>query len=423
MITLLRRFRSVLDGRDNIRAHVWQSLANYVQTIGGLGLSIALARMLSPEIFGKFAMISATLAVLMIPFSFSSGQLLVADRGRTDRLFEQVMGLTVVIVVAKSAVLGLFVAVMCGVYRDYELAVVSILVGVPLALGDWISTLRLDLEGRGYFRQNFTAQLCQISVNAVVSVGLILAGFGIYGLAAGGFAALLPQIVVYLKASRRQTFRFSLAAKDLGMQFGPGLWLWLNQTSEGLLSRVDKLFLGKAGGDIELGYYNRAFNFAPISQLALNSLMANATVVGLARLSTQSQQTRLFLKTSALVVAGAVLNWAIWWCFSDPLVVWIFGNQWDGAIPAFQAFSWLSLAYGLLYMPTTLLLAWKQFRTLAVCKCAGLLLLICMLILLEAYQLTSAASVAYCFLTVLSVMGLAISLASFRTVYLTKGSP
>ena len=378
-------------------------------------MSVVLARMLPPETFGQFAWISAALTSLMIPLSFTSGQLLIADCGKTDGLFERVMGLTLLIVLVKALMLGIVVSCAAFVYGDTQMAVVAALVGLPLIYSDWVATIRLDLESKGDFRPNFVAQAFQIAFHASASITLVWFGFGIYGLAAGGLASTIPQIIVYYRASTRNIFAFSIAPREIALQLLPGFWLWLNQTSEGLLSRIDKLFLGRFGSDTELGYYNRAFNFAPFSQMALNSLMANATVVGLARAPSADHQSKLFFKTSAIVALGAILNWALWYWFSDPLVVWIFGTQWVGAIPSFEAFAWLSLAYGLLYMPTTMLLARGKFRALALCKSIGLVLLCAALGIIGLAGTVSSVSVAYCFLGVLVLTGLAISAVVYYT--------
>jgi O-antigen/teichoic acid export membrane protein len=84
---MLKNFRQVLARRQNIRAHFWQSLANYTQAGGGMLLGIVLARLLEPSVFGEFVSITASLGFLMIPVSFSTAQLLVSDAGKTPDLF------------------------------------------------------------------------------------------------------------------------------------------------------------------------------------------------------------------------------------------------------------------------------------------------------------------------------------------------
>lgn len=376
-------------------------------------LGIVLARLLDPAVFGKFIMIHASLMVLMIPFSFSTSQLLISDAGKTPDLFSRVLGMSILVCFCKFFLLICFI--LFNIWTgDRESAIVCAIIGVPVILADYIYTLKNDLESRGAFKPNFLVQFTDLGAHASVAIPLIWNGWGIYGLALGGFAGFIPQALLYFWLSGRRLVKPTFGVSAIRNQFQFGIWLWLSQTSEGLFSRVDKIFLGLKGTITDLGYYNRAMNFAPISQMALNSLMANATVVGLAKQTSAKERNRLFFKTSAIVFAGAIANWAVWWWFSDPLVVWIFGNQWAGAIECFEAFSWLSLAYGIVYLPSTLLLAKRRYRELALCRLGGLLLLVVLLCYLYLGAGVTAARVAYSFLAALFVMGTSIGYMAIK---------
>lgn len=401
---MLRNPNQILSVHSNLRAHFWQTLANYTQAAGGMLLGILLARMLSPAVFGEFVLISSIVLFLMTPLSFSPAQLLVSDYGRTPQLFERVMGMTWLVTATKIIALCGFM--VWALYRnDLRVACVGLLVGLPTALSDWTNVLKSDLEGKGLFKPNFIAQIMQIATHASVSISLVWLGWGIYGLALGTFVAFITTVVVYLASTDRRIITGRFDKEVFVNQFREGFWLWLSQVCEGLFSRVDKLFLGLKSTDANLGYYNRAINFAPISQMALNSLMTNAAVVGLSKQSSPRRRNRLFFKTCFIVFAGAVANWAVWWWFSDPLVVWIFGAQWAGAIEGFEAFSWLSLAYGIVYLPSTMLLAKQRYRELSLSRLGGLILLAILLYLLLVNNMVNVVSVAYSFLAALLVMG------------------
>lgn len=411
---MISRLRSMLAQRHTVRAHFWQSLANYTQTGGGMLLGIILARMLQPEVFGKFALINASLLMLMVPFSFSASQLLVSDAGKTSGLFSRVMGMAWIIFGLKCVALMIFWMVQ-WLRADIETIWVSLLVGIPLVCGDLIGVVRADLEGRGMFKPNFKVQLGGMLSHTAVSVSLVLAGCGIYGLAAGLFAAFLPQLLIYLKNTDRNLMQIQLDRQIFAEQFRVGFWLWLNQIAESWSARLDKLFLGKFGGNTELGYYNRAFNYGPISHLALNSFMTSATVRGIAMQEERKPMLRLIGKTSLLVVTGAVLNFILWWFFADPLVPLIFGSHWRDAIPVFETFAGLSLAYAIAYLPCAVLLAFKDFMTLALCRIVGLAVMGVVLgvMILNSSRVT-ASDVAIVFCGMLLLTGMLMLVRAIR---------
>jgi len=376
-------------------------------------LGIVLARLLEPAVFGKFIMIHASLMALMIPVSFSTSQLLISDAGKTPDLFSRVLGMSILVSLCKFFLLICFIlfSIWMG---DRQAAIVSAIIGLPVILTDYIYTLKNDLEGHGDFKPNFLVQFADLAAHASVALPLVWMGWGIYGLALGGCAGFIPQALLYFWLSGRRFVKPTFDISVIRNQLQFGIWLWLSQISEGFFSRVDKIFLGLKGTTTDLGYYNRALNFAPISQMALNSLMANATVVGLAKQTSVKERNRLFFKTSSIVFSGAIANWALWWWFSDPLVVWIFGSQWAGAIECFEAFSWLSLAYGIVYLPSTMLLAKRRYRELALGRLGGLILLIVLLFCLYLKGEVTAAHVAYSFLAALFVMGFFIGYMAIK---------
>lgn len=393
---MIDKLREILARRQHVRAHVWQSLASYSQTLGAMVLGVVLARLLSPEIFGQLAYITAVITVMTVPLNISSSQVLVTDGGKTPNLFPRVMGLTTITMASKLCIVVLFV-VWQAVHGNTESAVVGFLVGVPAAMTDWLDVLRSDLEGRGYFKPNFIAQSTSLLVHAATAILLVLCGWGIYGLALASFAAFLPQIFTYLSASGRKPTNLTITRESLRSQIRVGFWLWLTSTCGSMLLKIDKVALGRYGGETQLGYYNRALNYSPFCMLAMGSLLTNASVVALRRQSGQQQRKKVFAKLAALMMAGAAINGLVLHYFSDPLVVWVFGPHWQGSIPVFQAFAWIGLAYVLYYLPMNVLLANDAYRALACGRVAGLFAFCVALWFLQSAGALTGTNVAYTF--------------------------
>jgi len=393
---MISKLRHILTRRQHVRAHAWQSLAGYCQTLGAMVLGVILARLLSPEVFGQLAYITAVITAMIVPLNISSSQVLVTDGGKTPNLFPRVMGLTAITMASKLCIVGLFV-IWQAVHGDAESAVVGFLVGVPAAMTDWLDVLRSDLEGRGYFKPNFVAQSTSLLVHAATAILLVLCGWGIYGLAFAYFAAFLPQIFTYFSASGRKPTNLIITKEGLRSQLRVGFWLWLSSTCGSILLKIDKVALGRYGGETQLGYYNRALNYSPFCMLAMGSLLTNASVVALRNQSGQRQRKKTFAKLAALMIAGAAINGLVLHYFSDPLVVWVFGQHWQGSIPVFQAFAWIGLAYALYYLPMNVLLANDDYRVLAFGRVAGLLAFCGVLWLMQSRGALTGANVAYAF--------------------------
>lgn len=379
-------------------------------------LGIVLARLLEPAVFGKFVAINASLAFLMIPASFSTAQLLVCDAGKSRDLFEKVLGMAMAVCCLKFVLLMAFVAF--AILSDNQVAaVVGAIVGTPMVLVDWINALKSDLEGRGFFKPNLLVQITDLCAHALVAITLVWQGWGIYGLALGGLAGFIPQATLYILLSDRRLVVPKFNIKDFAQQFRSGFWLWLGSVASNWYSRVDKIFLGHFAGASQLGYYNRAMNYGPVSHILLNSLMTNATVRGLSIKESNREKRILFFKTAIIVISASLLNGAFWYLTAPILVPWIFGSQWIGAIPAFQILGWLGVPYFLVFGSSTILYADKKFKTIALVHITGTAGLLLALFLVNIRSPLRSSSVSWIFISILGFTGILMSLNAIKLLY------
>jgi O-antigen/teichoic acid export membrane protein len=419
---MLKNFRQVLARRQNIRAHFWQSLANYTQAGGGMLLGIVLARLLEPSVFGEFVSITASLGFLMIPVSFSTAQLLVSDAGKTPDLFTRVWGLTNVVCLVKALLVTCYVAYWFW-SSNHTRAQIAALVGIPLIFSDYLTALRYDLEGRGLFKPNFLAQVLDTFAQASVSITLVLKGYGIYGLACGGLVGVVMQGCYYGILSGRDLSPKILPTSLLFRQMQTGFWLWLGNLASGWYFRIDKILLGFFASSTQLGLYTRAMNYGPVSHILLNSLATNATVRALSAQGCQAGKKHLFYKTIAILIGGGIINGIFWTFTAETLVPLVFGLQWSGAIPAFKVLGWLGVPYALAYGSSTLLLAVNRYSTICFVHLTGLLLMVISMVTLGYISCLDSYTASLAFTGSLVLSGLFMLYNATRSLEsLTKGS-
>jgi O-antigen/teichoic acid export membrane protein len=412
---MLRNLKRTLAQRHNVRAHFWQSLANYTQSGGGMLLGILLARLLEPSVFGEFVLVTATLAFLMIPVSFSTAQLLISDAGRTGDLLGRVLGLATLVCAVKMLILLGYITFNFW-QGNFMRAGVAAITGAPLVFADYITALRCDLEGRGLFKQNFVVQILDLFAHATVAITLVLLGFGIYGLAFGGLAGFLPQAVLYFYLNGRKSLQVTWAIDQLAYQFRKGFWLWLAAIAANWYSRIDKVLLGSFGGATQLGYYNRAINYGPISHLMLNSLMTNAAVRGLSAKSSLPEKRIMFFKALFIVCLGAIATGLFWQSAAPSLVPLIFGVQWIGLIEPLQLLGWLGVPYMLASGTAIILYAEMRFRLIALVNLVGLLFLSLAFTIVGRSGALTAVNACWLLLLTTSFTGLIMTVAALKSL-------
>lgn len=389
---MIKKFRAFLGRRHNVRAHFWQSLANYTQQGGGLLFGIVLARILQPSDFGQFAYAQAIVLIAQQPFNWNLSQALLATRCQDKNLVTEAWHLETWVSSLKIlTTLALFA--FFQLRQDHSLAFLILACGLPAAISGFTNLLRSEFDSTGNFKPHFLSSILTISLCFLIGVPLALQGFGPMALALPGVPLLFLQPLLYRLLTQLHLPR-SIGLRGVGIaRLRSGFSLWLCTASEHALFRLDKVLLGKFTSANSLGNYNRAYGYAPISHFALSSLYTNPTVAALGRKPDWPTKRQLLTKHLAILLPAALANAAFWWFFADPIVPLVFGPQWTPAIPVFQAMATLSLCMAAYYLPAAYLLHSKDFLALGLIRLTMVLAMLTVGLLIHS-NLT-ATSMAY----------------------------
>lgn len=372
---MISKFRALLGRRHNVRAHFWQTLANYTQHIGGILLGIVLARLLQPSDFGKFAYAQALVLIAQQPVSWNLAQALLATRCQDKKLVIDAWHLETWVFSCKILV-TLLLSCFFFLRNDQTTSLLVLICGIPSAGNGFTNLLRAELDSTGNFKAHFFSSSLTILICFGIGIPLALKGFGPLAIAAPGIPLLFLQPILYrmlttLKLQRPIRWRrISLAPLRSGFS------LWLCAASEQAIFRLDKILMGKFTTPEALGNYNRAYGYAPISHFALSSLYTNPTIAALGRKPDWPSKKRLLIKHICILIPAAIANAIFWYFFSDPVVPFVFGPQWESAIPVFQAMSTLSLCMAAYYLPSAFLFHCKDFLTLGLIRCSVVALMV-----------------------------------------------
>jgi O-antigen/teichoic acid export membrane protein len=407
----LSRLRALLREHHTIRSHFWQTCANYTQQIGGLALGIMLARIMLPEDFGLFAYASALALICLLPFHWSLSASLLATKCENYKLVRHAWNLAGWICAVKILVV-LFLVAWFAWNRDFLMAWLILLNGLPHCFFEFINLLRAEVESVGNFKPHLLSAVATLIVVLIFNIPLAFFGLGAIALSAGGIPLVAIQWILYRRATTLKLNRKITFQKIQQEYFHEGLWQWMTSMTDQAITRIDKVFLGQLSGQTELGNYNRAYGYAPISHLALSSLYTNATVAALGGKSSRRGKLDLLRKSGGIVIIVGILNAIFWLIFSDWIVPWVFGSQWYGSISVFKAMAGFSLCLAIFYLPTTVLFHQRKFKVIGLTRLMGtLLFLLCVFAL--NHRMT-AVTMALLLQAILLIIGLILSFYAWK---------
>lgn len=351
----------------------WSLVNNVVLRLASLTSGIVLARILSPEDFGVYAIALTVLVLLLSANELGVSLALVQRPGNVADIAPTVMTISLISSVA-----------MYG--ATYALApVLADLVGAPDATGvirvmalavlpDGAVMVPWALLNRNFMQARlFAGEAVAFAVNTGLTIPLAIGGFGAYSFAWGAVAGGTAGAVVHtcLSPVRVGPGWDSAAARSL-LRFG----LPLAGASLLVLAvgNVDNLVVGAVLGQTLLGYYLLAYRQSNWPLALFSEAARRVALAGFSRLSDDREVlSRAFARGLGLLMAATVPAGVLLAGYAEPVIRVIYGDRWA---PAAQALPLLALfgllriglfvAYDLLVaLGRTALLAVLQFVWLA----------------------------------------------------------
>ncbi|MGA7205948.1 MAG: lipopolysaccharide biosynthesis protein, partial [Specibacter sp.] len=315
-------------------ALAWSSVSNLVMRLGTLSMGIVLARILSPEEFGVYAIALTVQTALMTlaDFGMSADLIRCEDpekRAPTVATLGLITGLTFA---ASMAVSSRAVANSLGSPEAVD--VIFILSFTLLLSGVGIvpfAKLQRNLEQK----KLFLVSMVDFVVNTVSTLVMLNLGMGVISLA---YSRILAQscalVLQYVLA--RQKVKFGIDRSLVGpvLRFGIPVAA-ANLLSWSLLS-VDNVVIAHWAGPLALGFYVLAFNISNWPMSALGQVIRSVTLPVFSRSSASRDSENL--------AAALALTWGVGLpaglflaVLAKPLIVFVYGEKWGAAGPVLAA--------------------------------------------------------------------------------------
>ncbi|MCR1160104.1 oligosaccharide flippase family protein [Paenarthrobacter sp. UW852] len=315
----------------------WSSISNIVLRLGSLAVGIALARLLSPEQFGVFAVALTVQTVLMTMADLGMSADLIRSeepdrKAPTIATLGVVAGTTLAAAMAFSAqgtaellgspAAGPVIAVMSG---SLLLAGVGV---VPYA------TLQRNFAQR----KLFIVALVDFAVGTALVLLLIVLGWGVMALAVGRLISQALSLLVQFRLARtRFRFGFDKSVAPAVIAFGVPV-AGANLLSWALLN-VDNVAISRLAGPVALGFYFLAFNISTWPMSALGQVVRSVALPAFARLGS-ARRNGSFATLLGPVWTVALLAGLMLALLATPVIELVYGAPW---LPAAAALVWLGL--------------------------------------------------------------------------------
>lgn len=223
-------------------------------------VSIILARLLAPELYGTIALITVFTAILEIFVDSGMGNALIQKKDADDVDFSSVFYFNMLMCVVLYGVMFISAPYIAKFYKDSELTPIVRVMSLVLIISGLKNVQQAYVSRTMQFKRFFFATLGGTIVAAVVGIWMAYEGYGVWALVAQNLVnKVIDTTVLWFTVKWRPKLLFSI--KRLKGLVSYGWKLLASSLLDTVYNNLRQLIIGKLYSSSDLAFYNRGKQF------------------------------------------------------------------------------------------------------------------------------------------------------------------
>jgi O-antigen/teichoic acid export membrane protein len=326
------------------RAIIFSSVAQYGKRLIGLASTMIVARLLTPDEIGTFAIASAIVMILNEFKLMGAGAYLVREKELTDEKIRRALGLTIMIAWGLGLLVLLFGPVAADYYGIEPLALIFVILAISFFFAPFVNITMALLAREFNFKSVLKVQLVSSLASLAATILFILAGFSYYSLALGQLTRIVVQFALIV-LSRHFPNYWRPVFSRVGDIARFGIYNSLTSLFKKAVNVVPDLVIGKLGTTAHVAMFSRGLGFVDFLSGSLQMGVAPVVLPYLSEAKRAGQNlTEAYTRATVLICALVWPVLAVASVASLPVIRLFFGDQWDAAAPLTSVLAiWLLL--------------------------------------------------------------------------------
>lgn len=325
-----------------INGFFWQLGQKISCQLISFGISVVLARLLSPNDYGVVAICSMFLMLVGIIIDGGLGTALIQKKDIDEIDFNTVFYAGTVfsfIIYAITFVIAPFIAVL---FDNEQITPVIRVLAILMPVGTLSSVQSAFIQRQMAFRKYFISSLYGTIASGCIGLIMAFMGFGVWALVGQSLVNTLTNtIVLFIINQWRPKWMFSWERFRILFSFG---WRMVAvNVLNAFFYQLKGYVIGYKYSASDLAYYNRGEGLPGILYNNISSTINTVLFPALSNLQDDKQAIKHALarsmRTTCFFLMPALLGLA---AISDKLVLTIFTEKWAAAIPFMQVICFIS---------------------------------------------------------------------------------
>lgn len=308
-------------------------------------IQIILARLLLPEHFGLIGLILVFVAVSTAVVDSGFTQALIREKTVSQKDYSTVFYYSMAVAVLMYVLLFLAAPWISRFFEEPQMAILIRVVSLGIIILSFSNIPRAMYARDVDFKPQAKVNMISSVFSGAAAVLLALNGFGIWSLIARTLVMNLLQSVLFLW-TKKWLPSLVFSASSFQRLFGFGWKLMISTLLTTIYQNIYFLIIGKQFSTTQLGYFTNASKFSDLISQTLTSTIQRVAYPILS--SIQDEEERLkgtykrIIRLSAFMLFPVMAGLA---AIGEPLVAFVFGEQWMPMVAYFQLLCLASMLY------------------------------------------------------------------------------
>lgn len=299
-------------------------------------ISVILARLILPEIYGVVTVVSAIVNLLAVVVQSGFSSALIYSDGDDIRHYSTAFWGTVLVTGGLYVLIFLAAPLIAVYYESQEITLYLRVMSLQLVLQGIQSIPFAYVSKHMLFRKNYVATVIGVVVSAVVAIGLAFCGLGVWSLIClTSVEVAVSTVILWITLKFRIEFVFDRKIAGAMVRY---CWKLVGvDFLNALYTSLNSMIIGKRFTKAQVAYYNKAYN---LPQMLLGSVNTAVSKV-LFPVFTESKgdilevrdMLRKSIRTMNYVILPMLTGLAV---VSSGVIEILYTDKWMGVVPYLQ---------------------------------------------------------------------------------------
>lgn len=301
-------------------------------------VSVILARLLVPEVYGTIALVTVFTKILNVFVDSGFGNALIQKKDADDLDFSTVFYFNVSVCLLMYA--GMFLAApwIARFYNDLSLTPVVRVLSLTVVISGVKNVQQAYVSRTMQFKRFFFSTLGGTIGAAIIGIAMAYFGFGVWALVAQQiFNATMDTVILWITVKWRPKRMFSW--QRLKGLFSFGWKLLVSSLLSTVYGDLRQLIIGKMYTSTDLAQYNRGKQLPDLLVNNIDTSINSVLLPAMAQVQDDpgrvKSMTRRAMKTSTYVIAPIMMGLAF---TAEPVIRLVLTEKWLPCVPFLRIF-------------------------------------------------------------------------------------